>query len=548
VGAALQRGDRLVIVDNTNTMSWEIRPYIAMGAENGYVVHIQQPDTPWFFNPKELARKNTHSVPKQKIEIMLGRYEKNVTVADLMTRYKIELKPPVDPEEPDDDSCDIFQSDDEEDESGLQDVMQPTRDINPSVQRELEASVYSAEQHSPRKTLVNDASSMESEIQMGTSAASWDISPQQSWSEEHDVVSWNEDSSDPCTGFEPKPVRQPRPSRSRKQELDISSPAFEPHYKCHSDLETSDDSSSYFQGSDSTAEPTMSLSMDPMFAVQLQEAFGPPLEDSLLQFLNTNEVLTANIPYSLAHQFFSCWQDSLREYLGSKPDQKVTKESQEEDTPVAKFGLESKPEMPKTVLAPNAVDYYDKKLLEKVLKESRDLALNVKKRPLIVVKSQSADRLHQRHHEESEDDLEVYRHKRNLLYRKAMEARASNISGAAAYYAAEAREINKQFKTKQHDRQMGMFKAANDHNSQNKLDLHFLTTADAIKQLQMFIQTKVGLLRNDEMSVEIVTGKGNRSENGKSRLRPAVVNWLEQKNYRFSEINSGALKVYLKPG
>ena len=52
VGAALQRGDRLVIVDNTNTMSWEIRPYIAMGAENGYVVHIQQPDTPWFFNPK----------------------------------------------------------------------------------------------------------------------------------------------------------------------------------------------------------------------------------------------------------------------------------------------------------------------------------------------------------------------------------------------------------------------------------------------------------------------------------------------------------------
>ena len=76
-----------------------------------------------------------------------------------------------------------------------------------------------------------------------------------------------------------------------------------------------------------------------------------------------------------------------------------------------------------------------------------------------------------------------------------MEARASNISGAAAYYAAEAREINKQFKTKQHDRQMGMFKAANDHNSQNKLDLHFLTTADAIKQLQMFIQTKVGLLR-----------------------------------------------------
>ena len=48
--------------------------------------------------------------------------------------------------------------------------------------------------------------------------------------------------------------------------------------------------------------------------------------------------------------------------------------------------------------------------------------------------------------------------------------------------------------------------------------------------------------------VEVVTGKGNRSEHGKSRLRPAVVNWLEQKKYRYSEVNPGALKIYLKGG
>jgi DNA-nicking Smr family endonuclease len=48
--------------------------------------------------------------------------------------------------------------------------------------------------------------------------------------------------------------------------------------------------------------------------------------------------------------------------------------------------------------------------------------------------------------------------------------------------------------------------------------------------------------------VEVVTGKGNRSDNGKSRLRPAVTNWLEQKQYRYSEINAGALRIYLKRG
>jgi NEDD4-binding protein 2 len=46
--------------------------------------------------------------------------------------------------------------------------------------------------------------------------------------------------------------------------------------------------------------------------------------------------------------------------------------------------------------------------------------------------------------------------------------------------------------------------------------------------------------------VEVVTGKGNRSDNGKSRLRPAVTNWLEQKKYRYSDINPGALRIYLK--
>jgi len=158
-----------------------------------------------------------------------------------------------------------------------------------------------------------------------------------------------------------------------------------------------------------------------------------------------------------------------------------------------------------------------------------------------------------------------------------MDARSSKIMGASAFYSAEAREANRTLKARQREVQMEMFQSANEKNPRNKLDLHFLTTADAIQQLQEFIAAREGLTRyienltfcfcrqynllrylivnlyrreggGEDGSIEIVTGKGNRSENGKSRLRPAVINWLDQKKYRYTEINSGAFKVYFKKG
>ena len=46
--------------------------------------------------------------------------------------------------------------------------------------------------------------------------------------------------------------------------------------------------------------------------------------------------------------------------------------------------------------------------------------------------------------------------------------------------------------------------------------------------------------------MDVITGKGNRSENGKSRLRPAVQNWLDQKSYSYTEVNVGCFRVRLK--
>ena len=53
VEAALKQKDRLVIVDNTNTMSWEMRPYFFLAAQYKYTIFIEEPKTSWFFKPKE---------------------------------------------------------------------------------------------------------------------------------------------------------------------------------------------------------------------------------------------------------------------------------------------------------------------------------------------------------------------------------------------------------------------------------------------------------------------------------------------------------------
>jgi hypothetical protein len=64
---------------------------------------------------------------------------------------------------------------------------------------------------------------------------------------------------------------------------------------------------------------------------------------------------------------------------------------------------------------------------------------------------------------ESMDQAELaeFRRQRDALYRKALEAGSRRIGGAAAYYAAEARELNKEIRSRQQSMQMELFIQAN---------------------------------------------------------------------------------------
>ncbi|NXV17563.1 N42L1 protein, partial [Cepphus grylle] len=85
---AMKNGKSPVIIDNTNIHAWEMKPYVMMARENRYEVIFREPDTPWKFNVQELTRRNTHHVPRQKIQRMKEQYEHNVTFHSVLHSEK----------------------------------------------------------------------------------------------------------------------------------------------------------------------------------------------------------------------------------------------------------------------------------------------------------------------------------------------------------------------------------------------------------------------------------------------------------------------------
>eukprot|EP00118_Oscarella_pearsei_P002851 m.11893 g.11893 ORF g.11893 m.11893 type:complete len:1257 (+) comp23675_c0_seq1:47-3817(+) len=83
---AMRRGEHPVIIDNTNCQRWEMKPYVLAARKCFYKVNLVEPDTPWKFDVQELARRNTHGVPAEKIATMLDRYECNVSVDSILSQ------------------------------------------------------------------------------------------------------------------------------------------------------------------------------------------------------------------------------------------------------------------------------------------------------------------------------------------------------------------------------------------------------------------------------------------------------------------------------
>lgn len=72
------------------------------------------------------------------------------------------------------------------------------------------------------------------------------------------------------------------------------------------------------------------------------------------------------------------------------------------------------------------------------------------------------------------------------------------------------------------------------HQNYDTLDLHFLYVKEAIAALDMFLDNSVHLLKgtNKTQYLFVITGRGKRSANGISKIKPAVKSRLKKRKVK----------------
>nr|XP_056711819.1 NEDD4-binding protein 2 [Euleptes europaea] len=133
--------------------------------------------------------------------------------------------------------------------------------------------------------------------------------------------------------------------------------------------------------------------------------------------------------------------------------------------------------------------------------------------------------------------------------RKAGEAYRMGMKPVAAFYVQRGRLHEQKMKEANHDAAVQIFETVNASLlPENLLDLHGLHVDEALDHL-----SRVLLEKTEECSqaggkpyLYVITGKGNHSQGGVARIKPAVIKYLGSHKFRFTEIKPGCLKVMLK--
>ncbi|KAI5188331.1 Nedd4-Binding Protein 2 [Manis pentadactyla] len=166
----------------------------------------------------------------------------------------------------------------------------------------------------------------------------------------------------------------------------------------------------------------------------------------------------------------------------------------------------------------------------------------------------------------------LHQQKRMECYSKAKEAYRMGKKNVATFYAQQGSLHEQKMKEANHLAAVEIFEKVNASLlPQNVLDLHGLHVDEAIEHLMTVLQQKteeknsgstwkspfpIGeeiLLKSLEFKqsggkpyLSVITGRGNHSQGGVARIKPAVIKYLTSHSFRFSEIKPGCLKVMLK--
>ncbi|KAF6733452.1 NEDD4-binding protein 2 [Oryzias melastigma] len=134
-------------------------------------------------------------------------------------------------------------------------------------------------------------------------------------------------------------------------------------------------------------------------------------------------------------------------------------------------------------------------------------------------------------------------------FAKAAEAYKQGRKEVASFYAQQGHLHGQRMREANHRAAVHIFEKVNSSLlPRNILDLHGLHVNEALEHLAQILQEKTAECAQGlcQPQLSVITGRGNHSQGGVARIRPAVIDYLTNKHYRFTEPKPGLVLVSLK--
>ncbi|XP_034146999.1 NEDD4-binding protein 2 [Esox lucius] len=151
-------------------------------------------------------------------------------------------------------------------------------------------------------------------------------------------------------------------------------------------------------------------------------------------------------------------------------------------------------------------------------------------------------------YEDFRAEARLQRTKQQDSFSKAAEAYRQGRKDVASFYAEQGHLHGQKMREANHRAAAQIFERVNSSLlPQNVLDLHGLHVDEALLHLEEVLEKKSTECQQGLccLQLSVITGRGNHSQGGVARIRPAVIDYLSTHCYRFTEPKPGLVLVSL---